>query len=270
MSNINITFSSCWYNFKSKFPSELYKEWMNNMLCNVNNYYLVVYTDEIGYEFLKQYEQPKIKFIVKPYTDFYMYKHKEQWIANHDKNNLMNPYTEWHVNMLWSEKIHFVKCTQQAKYFDTEYYGWCDIGYFRNRDCDLSMRLLRDWPNSDKINILDKNCVHYGLLRNEEDYVEDLYKLVNKKTPGGVPTIPIPSFQRSIAAGFFILHEKMIPWWYVTYYKKVKCYFENDYLIKDDQIIVADCIFTEPDKFCIYKENKEEYDNWFMFQRILL
>jgi len=40
-------------------------------------------------------------------------------------------------------------------------------------------------------------------------------------------------------------------------------------LVKDDQIIIADCIFSNMSKFVLHREQKAPYDNWFMFQRIL-
>ncbi len=53
----NITFSTCWYNFKAKFPSTTYQQWINNMLSNVNNYFLIIYTDEEGYSFFRKIYQ---------------------------------------------------------------------------------------------------------------------------------------------------------------------------------------------------------------------
>ena len=39
--------------------------------------------------------------------------------------------------------------------FNTEWYGWCDIGYFRGRnDIDLSPGLIPCWPNEEKIKLL--------------------------------------------------------------------------------------------------------------------
>ena len=49
-----------------------------------------------------------------------------------------------------------------------------------------------------------------------------------------------------------------------------KLYFDNNYIVKDDQLILIDCILTEIDKFTLYRENHPIYDNWFMFQRILM
>jgi len=40
-----------------------------------------------------------------------------------NKNILLNNKSCWELNMLWAEKIHFVKETIERKYFDTEFYG---------------------------------------------------------------------------------------------------------------------------------------------------
>jgi len=46
-------------------------------------------------------------------------------------------------------------------------------------------------------------------------------------------------------------------------------YFINGYLVKDDQIIIADCVFSNLEKFSLFREFQLPYDNWFMFQRFL-
>ena len=56
--------------------------------------------------------------------------------------------------------------------------------------------------------------------------------------------------------------------WHKTYYDRLLLYFENDYLVKDDQILLIDCAFTYPGSFQLYRENFQHFDNWFMFQRI--
>jgi hypothetical protein len=50
----------------------------------------------------------------------------------------------------------------------------------------------------------------------------------------------------------------------------LKKYFENDYLVKDDQIILANCILDEDlrEHFTLFTESNYAFDNWFMFQRI--
>ncbi len=255
-----ITFSSCFYIIKSKFDKSIYIEWMNNLISIVYNFNLVIYTDLDSVEYINKQNNPKIKIIIKSIDNFYNYKYKDFWIKNHENNNLLNDRTCWELNMLWSEKIHFIKETINNKYFYSKYYGWCDIGYFRNKD------KLYNWCNN--LSFLN-NKIYYGCINNDNNYMNELYNLINNKNELGLPINPIPPNQLSVAGGFFILQENNIDWWFNTFDNKLKLYFDNNYLVKDDQIILIDCIFSNFDKFELLKENNEEYDNWFMFQRYL-
>jgi hypothetical protein len=169
--------------------------------------------------------------------------------------------------MLWSEKIAFVQETIRNHYFDTEYYGWCDIGYFRNRQADTHTSNLMAWPS---ISALDKNKVHYACVNNSRPYINQLAYIANTRGENGLPVQPIPPNQCSVAGGFFLLHRDKIQWWSDLYYSTLERYFANDYLVKDDQIIIADCVFSHLGDFKLYRESLTQYDNWFMFQRLLL
>ena len=266
---MSITFSSCFYIINSKFPPEKYIEWMNNFISIVNNFYLVIYTDENSVRYINTKNNTKIKIVIKPLESFYNYKYKDYWIKNHKNNYLLNDKSCWELNMLWSEKIQFVKETSENKYFDIDFYGWCDIGYFRNRPHDTHTSQLSNWGNNNAIlkNHIDKIC--YACVENYIGNIKFLHKIINKRNQTGLPSQPIPPTQNSIAGGFFILHKKNIDWWATTYDTKLKLYFENNYLVKDDQIILVDCIFSNFDRFSLFNENIYNVDNWFMFQRIL-
>lgn len=262
-----ITFSSCFYILKSKFDANQYCVWTENFIKISNNFNLVIYTDEYSSKFINTRGKPNIKVIIKPIEQFHNYKYKDYWIANHANNDLLNKRVEWQVNMLWSEKAWFVQETVAKSYFDTEYYGYCDIGYFRNGAGDLHTDFLSQWPNRDKILALDKNKIHYARVNNDRNYMNALYRIINNKNKSGLPIIP-PN-QVSIAGGFFIGHKDKIDWWATTYDSKLSLYFENNYLVKDDQIIVIDCIMSDLKHFVMHEEHAR-YDNWFMFQRLLL
>jgi hypothetical protein len=266
---MSITFSSCFYIIKSKFDPSIYVEWMNNFISIVNNFNLVIYTDENSYKYINTRENPKIKIIIKPLEQFYNYKYKDYWIENHKKNILLNDKSCWELNMLWSEKIWFVNETIERKYFDTEFYGWCDIGYFRNRHDDTHTNYLSDWSNNEKIMKLDKNKICYACINNDNGYMKYLLKLIKNKNQFGLPLQQIPSHQNSIAGGFFIIHNDKIDWWKKTYDTKLELYFKNNYLVKDDQIILLDCVLSNLNEFSLFRENNFLLDNWFMFQRIL-
>jgi hypothetical protein len=246
---------------------------MNHFISIVNNFYLVIYTDEISIKYIYARENPKIKIVLKPLEDFYNYKYKSYWIENHKNNLFFNEKSsfnaDWQLNMLWSEKVWFVNETANNKYFDTEFYGWCDIGYFRNRPTDLDTKYLSRWPNRSKIMSLDKTLIYYGCVNNNDDHVNYLYKLINKKTQKGLPAEPIPPQQNTVAGGFFIIHKDKVDWWSITYNLKLKLYLMNRYLVKDDQTILLDCIFSQRKHFSLSREKNINYDNWFMFQRLL-
>jgi len=274
---MKITFSSCFYVLKSKFDSIIYQEWMNNFISIANNFNLVIYTDEKSSIFINTYNKPNIKIIIKPLECFITYRFKQNWISNHEKNDLLNynsPLrerwdTSWELNMLWSEKVWFVNETILKKYFDTEFYGYCDIGYFRNRSEDIHTNNLQTWPSENIIINLDKTKVHYGCICNDNRILNYINKIIKKKNSVGLPQNPIPPNQNTISGGFFIIHKQMIEWWSIEYTTKLKLYFEHNYLVKDDQMIIADCIFSDPTNFKLYQERNLYFDNWFMFQRLL-
>ena len=278
-----ITFISAFYILQSKFSKEKYDNWMYNLLSNIENFKLVLFTNKNSKFLLKKYEQNKnIKIVLLEIEEFYNYKYKNYWIDNHSKNTLLNcnnkvvnemncHKTSWKLNMLWNEKVSFVNKAYQEKYFDeTEWYGWMDIGYFRGT-CrgDISPNQIKMWPSNDKINNLDKEKVYYALVRKDKNYINKLIKIVNEKNDNGLPKNPIPETQWSIAGGFFVAHKKKLKWWFDMYDKKLNLYFNNNYLVKDDQIIIVDNIFSNLQKFKLVKESGNG-DSWFVFQRYLL
>jgi hypothetical protein len=279
-SNTNlITFSTCWYQVKSKFPEKKYIEWIKNLLSIVNNFNLVIYTDItslIGIIKIIDLKNDKIKIIIKPMESFYTYKYKDLWIKNHEQSTmLLHKHISWKLNMLWNEKIFFVQETLQKRYFNTPYYGWCDIGYFRNEIDNIHTHYLKNWPNNAKLYKYpfksNENYIHYGCVQNDNvkyacllNDIKDHYKS-NLKTP---PTNKYSEI--CFAGGFFIISPNLINYYAKLYDEKLAYYFSNNYFIKDDQTIIQDIVFTNSNLFYIHAEDDKRYNNWFMFQRLLL
>ena len=266
---MDITFVSCFYIIKSKFDKNIYIGWMNNFISIVNNFNLIIYSDENSYQYIDTRGNPRIKVIIRPLEEFFNYNYKENWIANHEKNHQLNKQSCWELNMLWSEKIWFVKDAIDKKYYITDFYGWCDIGYFRNREKDVHTSKLMNWPNPNILSKLDANKIYYACVNNDHEYMNYMYNNINCKNNLELPTQPINANQVSIAGGFFICHKNKITWWANTYNSKLELYFKHNYLVKDDQIILVDCILSDINQFIIFNENNRMFDNWFMFQRIL-
>ena len=50
-----IVFSTCWYILKAKFDKKKYGEWIDNLLRNVKNFKLIIYTNRESYGMLEKY-----------------------------------------------------------------------------------------------------------------------------------------------------------------------------------------------------------------------
>ena len=272
-----ITLSTCWYILKSKFDIKTYLYWITNLLSIVSNFNLVIYTDNNSLKtfiHLIDFTNKKIKIILKPFDCFYTYKYKDYWITNHEKSNLiLHSHIDWQVNMLWNEKVFFVNETVQNKYFDTLYYGWCDIGYFRNRPNDLHSHFLINWPNNHKLlnSVFSKKCIHYGCVQNNIFTYSSLQNDINKHYSNKLINQPTCQMEEiCFAGGFFLLKKDLTDTYMKLYDEKLMYYFTHNFIIKDDQTIIMDIIFTNPTLFCSHTEDNSKFDNWFMFQRLLL
>jgi len=272
---MNITFATCWYNMKSKFDINTYKRWMSNFLNNVNNFNLVIFTNKESFSLIDDVvdkNNKNIKIIVKEYEEFETWKQRENWIKNHKNNNTLNENSRWNIdwklNMLWSEKINFVKYVKDNKIFETEWYGWCDIGYFRGGN-NLSAQEIKNWPNKNKINELNKGKIYYGLPGSRTDLNNYVKMLLDKNEKGFAKRL-IPEGQVSIAGGFFISHKEKIDWWSKIFYNRLYEYFNNNVLVKDDQYVIIDCIANNLKEFNIIEEKDLSKDRWFVFQSYLL
>ena len=276
---ILITFSTCWYIVKSKFPISTYLEWIKNLFSIVNNFNLVIYTDTDGYNLLKQLiltdnflkKKDKVKFIIKPMNKFYGYRYKDEWIKNHNNSQLsLHKKVDWQLNMLWCEKIHFVNETLRNKYFDTIFYGWCDIGYFRELSYK-KMELLIGGPSPLTLLTKFSNKIHYGCVQTDamkykmlqNDVVTHYNNNTIKKSSPPISSEKIEEI--CFSGGFFILTKPLAEIYNRIFDIKLQYYFKNGFTVKDDQQIIMDCIFTNPQLFQIHFS-----ENWFMFQELLL
>jgi hypothetical protein len=274
---------------------------MRGFIRIVNGFFLVIYTDEESSKLIideiekidNNISKRRIKVVVKPYTEFYNYKHVDYWI-NNNNNPVCKLYdiADWRLNMLWCEKVHFVNETIDRQYFNTEYYGWCDIGYFRDtlipQYTFLDMpntytKMIRDeWPNPAKINALDKTRIYYGCNTSPDStplalkYYSEHFHSSNLNKETGLPVIKYNKQAHYISGGFFITGREKMKWWVNTFQSTLEKYILHNEVIQDDQQLIADCIFTQNsdinDKdFCIIKVNETKPDKlWFMFRHLLL
>jgi len=259
-----VTFVSCFYVLKSKFPKETYFKWLKNFLGvepAKQKFYLVIFCDSESAPYLQPYSDrnPRIKLILKPLTAFYNYKYAKQWQSNHAVNLSLNKRVEWQVNMLWAEKVHFVAETLQELYYPkTVYYSWCDIGYFRDGPIDPA------YPRKERLAKLNPSLIYYACINSVA--IPSFAALVNLGKQ-------LPTEGTCIAGGYYITHAENVLWWLNTFDAKLQEYFLKGWLVKDDQVIIASCVFNNKyiGKFCLTSEkNTLGHDIWFQFRRHLL
>jgi len=280
ISNVKlITFVTSWYTIKSKFPVIKYISWIKNLLSITNNFNLIIFTNKESYQLIEKLidkPKPNIYIIFKNFEQFYTYKFANFWIKNHEKSNMeLHKVTDWKLNMIWNEKIFFIKEAVQLQIYKTKYYGWCDIGYFRNEPNNIHIKYLSNWPNN---NILSNfhSLIHYGCVQtNKEEYelLEKSYTehYTNNNNSDKKLLEPNPDYNSvCFSGGFFILPSNIVKIYADLYNDKLTYYINNDFFIKDDQVMVADIIFNNRNLFYIHYDTNTTYNNWFMFQRLLL
>ena len=284
---INITFSSCLYRMKNRHGYEKHMNWFRDFIQIVNRFYLVIYTGETEYDAicneirkLGDDARGKIKVIRKPFSEFHNYKNERFWMDNNARPECkLAKIADWRLNMLWCEKTHFVRETIENRYFDTEYYGWCDVGYFRDTLSSAYRERIREhWPNPNIINRLYKDKVYYGCNISPEN----LYKGYTYNAQHFQNTAKRDVYHPSahiLSGGFYITGREKALWWCCRFQEILEHYITNNEVIQDDQHIIAHCVFTtnrgstpgtNPD-FCIIKINETNEDAlWFLFRDFLL
>lgn len=265
--------ATSWYILKNKFNTETYMNWMSNLLNNVINFRLVIFTDKKSVHILEPLikDNKNIKVILIEIEDFYTYKYKDYFISSHNKN-ILNSRVEWKLIMLWCEKISFVKKVIDNNYFNicnhnNVWYGWCDIGYFRSeKDNKISIDKLKYWPCEHILKSLYTDKIYYAQVCNDYHMTQIRNIISNNQL--------IPQEQFSVAGGFFLITEKNMDWWFETYYEKINYYINNNICIKDDQMILIHCINNNFTRFNLIKEQIIEdcyYDQgWFGFSSFLM
>lgn len=301
----NITFSTCLYQLKNRHGPSSHIRWMRYFIRIVVRFYLVIYTDDETYDIIFSEVQKldiktieRIKIVIQPYTEFYNYKYRDFWINNNNNPECkLNGVADWRLNMLWCEKVHFVYQTINRQYFNTEYYGWCDIGYFRDilADNEDQPELSRDpesdynynyaksirdvWPNPSKINALNKTQIYYGSNvdpENSEVAFNYYHRHFHSSNIDKSTLLPKTIYHKKlylISGGFFITGRAKMKWWVNTFQTTLEQYIKHNAVVQDDQQIISNCIFKGDSNkhFCIIKLKEVDPDKlWFMFRDLLL
>ena len=123
-----ITIVTAWYTLNNKFDISNYQIWIDNFLANANCN-IIIFTNETSKHILNNYaNKPNIHIIIKELSEFFTYKYSSNWIKDLLlSENPLKGKISWQVNMLWNEKINFVKHAADINFFNTDIFAWFDI-----------------------------------------------------------------------------------------------------------------------------------------------
>ena len=225
----NIIFYTLIYKIKSKFDFKKYEEWGSNLIKNMKDQLLVIYTDQNTYDILKNYlKSDNIKVIFLELNEFKYYKYIdffEKCTSLTDGFNI-----DAKLLLIWLERV--ILLDNLKNLIKSEFYSFVDFGYFRDD---------KIYDNFLKNNILlNKEKIYYCLIKNDNIYLKNnilSYYNNNKEYPIKNDGI--------IGGGFFIIHNNKISLYLSLFENKVLLYISNNRLIKDDQIIITDIIFDK-------------------------
>ena len=254
-----LTLSTCWYTFKNKHNTGKYIEWMKNFLNYVDNFNLIIYTNKNSVDIFKNFNlSDRVKIVILEKEDWDLIQYEEQLLNNFERNICLKNQLSFEVWLVYLQKTYLVKKTIKDNHFDTKFYGWCDIGYFRNTTA-------KDWATSRSLNKLSYEKINYCLMKNL--FIDKLRFFLNQKNS----TIDkvrrrIPPNQQSIAGGFFIGNKGKCLEWSGFFDTTLMYYLDNDLLIKDDQIIILDCVLQKERFFNLVNSSRKPFERkWTYF-----
>ena len=163
---MSCTLVTAFYPIKSKAPTEQYIEWATTFLKLKANLVLFT-TNEMKQLFMRLREDRPIHIIELPFESLYTWeKYKDKWIQHYE----MDPEKFRHspeLYSIWAEKAFFVKKAIELNLYNTEYFFWCDIGAFRDKN--VPQGILNSFPT---IKYLPKNrialCSVYRLEKEDK------------------------------------------------------------------------------------------------------
>ena len=254
-----IIFYTCYYIVKSKFDSSIYIEWGIKMLKFLKNYELILFTDKKSYELLKNIliNYSNVKIIIKELEEFELYKYIDFF-----EKNTSHEYFPYHdiskeLILIWINRHLFLK-ELKNKYY-ASFYSYLDFGYLRNYDNGEPLVLNIDELNKDKI--------YLGLIKNDKEYLKQIYDLVNGICNEKIQYL-LKNNLYSIGGGGNIISYSKVDLW-MSYYENILMNFiDNKIDFKDDQTIIISTLFNkyDIDSFDIITIKND----WFPFIKFLI
>lgn len=256
------TIVSCYYKSPAKHSTSEYDEWMANFLTTVENE-MIIFCDEESYEKIMTLRKDfqEITFVyVLPLEETYCGNphYKEVWMKDWQRDI---EHSIHHPNLynIWNEKSMFVYRIMQLNPFNTDFFCWCDIGCFRNKN-DLHL-FKNGWPSSTFLSTAAKDKMYFLNITPFEE--SDFEKQANGLSRSF-------EYDTRIGATIFLGHRFIFEKWVEYFYKYMNDYITKDYFAGKDQNIIATIYVLHQEIFKLIRPAANEGDPWFYLQRYFL
>jgi hypothetical protein len=270
-----LTIVTAWYRTKNKYNSyDIYRKWMSDFFL-IKKCPIVVFTNEESLSDLLIYQTlPNVTLIVKEMTKFLTFENFCLWQNNNLKSEMNHPYINLDLNMIWNEKVNFLLSAVQLEYVSTPTVMWLDIGYFR---CDNNTHMAADqvvhFPNEMKMKTLNSEKIYIGCVADQKERTR-VKSVVTQRNSHNVPSETDLVVNASVIAGGCILVPlSLLGTLHKMFYGQLQHYLESQTYVKDDQTILTDIIFNNPELFVLVMSelglNDKKYDSYMIFQRFL-
>jgi hypothetical protein len=219
---------------------------MSNMLCNIETP-MVIFSDESWKEKLEflRIGKPTQIYIV-PFNGLKMMQHKYREYWNRDfQRDTENRYHSTELYVLWNEKTNFVNAVVNMNPFNTEFFVWCDIGLFRQKEV---MTLYKNWPKipdnieRDKIYLLNVFPFQDGELNILPNGLTKKFDRIDR-----------------VGAGVIFGYKNVWETFANIYYGTLEKYMENNYFSGKDQSICSTIYALHPDLINLIHPTIEYY-----------
>lgn len=267
MDNLNLNYTTivtCYFKIPSKHSQENYKKWMTNMLTNISTP-MVIFCDPESESFITELRKDyinKTHIIVLSIDDFYTSKYKDKFIEHHE----IDPEKKIHsvpLYMIWAEKSNFLKRAKTLNPFNSNFFFWCDIGCFRNRQekNDVKLDMIKFFPNERKVRSIPTNKV---ILIQTGRFAPNCCSL----NSNGLTIEEFTYYSHTISGTMFGGHSEIIDEWHQKYYETLERFIDNNRFAGKDQSIMANMFVQYPDLVHVFQPTYG--DPWFYFHWLLL
>ena len=252
---MSCTIVTAFFRSPSKHSSDKYDTWMTNFLTTVNNE-MVIFCDHTSFEFIKSLRKnfiSKTILIQIEIEDLYCYKFVDYWKKDFERD------TEKHIHninlyIIWNEKPMFVRKAMNLNAFNSEFFMWCDIGCFRNKE---ELELFEyEFPSKAFMETAKRDRMYFLNIEpfNSGDFdISTDFQHVNR-----------------ICAALCIGHHDIYEEYVDIYYKYLNMYMNKNNFAGKDQNIIASMYVCHPEMFELVQPVIGEGNPWFYLQRLCL